>query len=369
VEYRAYGNSGTMVSALGFGGMRFENPNDIDACAEVVVHAARRGITYFDTAPLYCGTKSEIAFAQAFKVMKEEGLPFSVSTKSNRVRGDELRKDLETSLKNLDVEKIDFYHAWCVMTMEDWELRKERGAVAELMKAKEEGLIGHVCFSTHLSGADIHKVVDEGYFEGVTLGYSAVNFPYREEGIKSAFERKLGVAVMNPLGGGVIVNNEKAFAFLKSSAEQPIVEAALHFLLADERISTILVGFRNRKDVDSAVAAIDSYRDIGIDRLKTLKDRIAENFDTLCTTCGYCNVCPEGIQPWKFMESANSLYLNGEDPAMRLRWHWDSSIDELGKCTKCGACVTACTQHIPILDRFEELKAAIGDRKNPKHPR
>jgi uncharacterized protein len=358
-----------MVSAVGFGGMRFENPADLDACAQTVVHAALEGITYFDTAPFYCGGNSELIFALAFKEMRRLELPFMVSTKSSRVRDDELRKDLEASLKRLDVEKIDFFNAWCVMTMDDWAMRKERGAIGAIMKAKEEKLIERACFSTHLSGDDIRKVVDEGYFEGVTLGYSAVNFPYREEGIRAAFERKIGVAVMNPLGGGVIPNNEEAFSFLKTSPEEPIVDAAIHFLLADERISTILVGFRNLRDVDEAIAAVASYREPGIDRLKDIKEKIVQNFDRLCTTCQYCNVCPQGIEPWKFMEAANSLYLKAQDPAERLKWHWNVSIDELDKCIKCGACETACTQKLPIMERFEELKAVVGDRKRPKHPK
>ena len=60
------------------------------------------------------------------------------------------------------------------------------------------------------------------------------------------------------------------------------------------------------------------------------------------------------------MESYNHLLLkNGDSVANRLKWHWGAKIDELEKCTECGKCERACTQHLPILERFEELKKAV----------
>ena len=45
--YREYGSTGEKVSVLGFGGMRFENPSDIDESAEILVHALRSGIKVY----------------------------------------------------------------------------------------------------------------------------------------------------------------------------------------------------------------------------------------------------------------------------------------------------------------------------------
>ena len=41
--YREYGQTGKKVSALGFGGMRFELVDDLDACTEMVLTAANGG--------------------------------------------------------------------------------------------------------------------------------------------------------------------------------------------------------------------------------------------------------------------------------------------------------------------------------------
>ncbi len=369
--YREYGSTGIKVSALGFGGMRFEEPLNIDKSVETVLHAFNKGITYFDTAPGYTDDKSETIIGKSVLEMKKTGRPFYISTKSPKADGKSLRYDLEKSLKKLNVDAIDFYHCWCVLTMDDWKNRKKGGAVKEIIRAKEEGLIKHAAFSTHLSGQEISKVIEEAYFEGVTLGYSAINFPHREKGIETAFKNNMGVVVMNPLGGGTIVDNEEAFSFIKAYKGQTILEAALHFLFSSKKITVALVGFRNKQDVDTVVDAVNSFSQYSEEQVESIKKAVKEDFNTLCTTCMYCDVCPYDIPVYKFVETCNYLIFKSGDTdeeklkvniRNRLKYYWGVSITELDKCIDCGECELACTQHLPILKRFKELKSRIFNR-------
>jgi len=125
------------------------------------------------------------------------------------------------------------------------EERKKGGAVREILKAKEEGLIRHAVFSTHLSGPEIRKVIEEDLFEGVTLGYSTINFPYRDEGITAAAENNMGVVIMNPLGGGIIIQNPDIFSFIKEV--QPVLDkhcVSCHDFNKDEGKQLNLAGDR-----------------------------------------------------------------------------------------------------------------------------
>ncbi len=359
--YREY--QGKKTAALGFGGMRFESPEDIDKSAATVLRAHEKGITYFDTAPGYCNDRSEIIMGTAITEMKKSGKPFTISTKSMKKDGDDLRSQLEESLRRLNVDRIDYFNCWYVLTMRDWESRKAQGAVEAILKAKEEGLIGHAVFSTHMSGPDIRSVVDEGYFEGVTLGYSAINFPFRQEGVRAAAKRGMGVVVMNPLGGGLITSNPESFDFLKVHPDQSILEAALHFLFSDSRITVSLVGFRNDEDVDSAAAAVESFRPYSKERISDIRGKVQQEFNALCTACMYCKDCPENIPVWAFMETWNHIKLSGGDTASgRLANYWGVALEELERCTRCGKCERACTQKLPILERFEEVKAAAAEK-------
>ena len=358
--YREYGSTGKKISAVGFGGMRFDNADDYDLSAQMLVYALEKGINYFDTAPFYFGAKSEEIFGLALPELKKTGKEFYYSSKTMGKNITGVRKDLETSLKRMKVDKLDFYHVWCVLSPEDYAGRKAAGVIDEFRKLKEENLVDHICISTHMNGSDIRTLFETEEFEGVTMGYSAINFPFREEGVKAAAEKNMGLVIMNPLGGGSIVNNPDDFSFVKMHQNQTMVDAALHFLLSNESITAALVGFGNKKHIDDAVKAVDNFKPYTASEITELKSRIQDDFQNMCTTCGYCKVCPEDIPVWAFMEAYNHMMINSSESAKdRLKWHWAVSIKELDRCTSCRQCEEACTQHLPILERFEQFKKDI----------
>ncbi len=358
--YREYGKTGKRISSIGFGGMRFEKPHDYDESAELLVYALEHGINYFDTATFYFKGKSEEIFGHARNELERTGKDFYYSTKSMAKDPAGVRKDIEHSLVRMKVDFIDFYHLWCVLTPGDYAERKAAGVIDEFRKLKDEGLVKHISISTHMSGIEIRNLLETEEFEGITLGYSAINFPFREEGVKAAVEKKMGLVIMNPLGGGMIVNNPEEFSFIRMRDDQSMVDASIHFLLSNPGISSSLVGFGNKSHIDDAVAAVENFRPYTESEISVLKERIQDDFQSMCTTCGYCKVCPVDIPVWAFMETYNHTMINSNyKAAERLKWHWALTIDELGRCTKCGKCEAACTQQLPILERFELLKRDI----------
>ena len=199
MQYTPYGKTGKRVSAVGFGGMRFDKGRSDQQNAELVRHAFCLGINYFDTAPGY--GRSEDIFGLAFKEMSGD---FYVSTKAMPTAvptAAKARKAVQKSLARMGVEKIDFYHVWCLRKMEHFDLALRPGGQYEgLLRCQEEGLIDHIACSTHQPGGEVRRVVDSGKFAGVTLGVNILNHPYRFDGVRAASEAGLGVVAMNPLG-------------------------------------------------------------------------------------------------------------------------------------------------------------------------
>lgn len=353
--YKTYGSTGKQVSIIGFGCMRFPEPQDIDANASLLMHAYQKGITYFDTAPYYCKDRSEESLGAAVKHFKPG--TFYVSTKCSEADGDKLRASLERSLTRIGVLKINFFHIWCLLTPDEWPKRVKGGAVAAAFKAKEEGLIDHVVISSHMPGNDVSALLrDEPGLDGVTLGYNAANFPYRQTGVDAAGELKRGVVTMNPLGGGVIPQNPARFEFLRGPGDRSVVEAALRFNISQPAITTALVGFSSRDQVDEACRAVEQFTPYSTEHIGSLRQKVMHSFDGLCTGCGYCLPCPAGVNIPKMMDAYNQMILLGgnqpEAIANRLKWHWNLTPDHAGICTQCGACEVACTQHLPIRDRL-----------------
>ena len=356
--YNCYGTTGKPISTIGFGGMRLPDPMHHEK-GIALLHAARRaGITYFDTAPYYCDDQSEVIFGEALRSMPPSPLPLYTSSKCSCPSASDFRRGLEQSLARLGVAQITFFHIWCVMDPADWRARVQGGALREALKAKEEGLIGHVCVSTHMTGPEIERMLtDHPEIEGVTLGYCAINFPYRRQGVEAAARLRRGVVAMNPLGGGLIPQHPDVFDFIRAPGDPDVVSAALRFLASDPGITCALVGFSSEAHIDQAVRALDGFEARSPEHLENLRNRIERDFNEMCTGCGYCLPCPQGIPIPRFMDIHNLLQLKCTDEEMRFRFksHWDLTPPQAAECVECGQCESRCTQHLPIIDRLKTL--------------
>ncbi|TVQ24656.1 MAG: aldo/keto reductase [Spirochaetaceae bacterium] len=360
--YRNYGKTGKSVSAVGFGGMRFESIDEQQTCVDMMVRAAEGGINYFDTAPKYFGTRSEEAFGAGLAELRRRRLPYYLSTKTFESEESAVRREIEGQLERLGVDHIDFYHIWCITNLDNWRERKANGVLDTFRRLKEEGLIRHICVSSHLIGDQINELLMEGVFEGVLFGYSAYNFATRQKAFDAIRAHDLGCVVMNPLGGGLIPNNPDLFSFVKTQENESVVEAALRFLFAHREITVSLVGFGTREHVDQALAAVDGYKPISDAKLDAIKAGASANFEGICTGCQYCDGCPEEIPIPKLMDAYNQKLLHGDYESLlnRLKWHWNVPAEEAAKCIECGQCEEACTQHLDITGRLKEIVQAAA---------
>ncbi|MDR0322825.1 MAG: aldo/keto reductase [Treponema sp.] len=357
--YREYGQTGKKVSLLGFGGMRFKNIDDTEECVRMMIAAAEGGINYFDTAPGYFETKSETIFGRAFAQMRKLNLPYYSATKTTEFTETGIRNEIEAQLKRLDISAIDFYHIWCVTSLSNWDNRKKNGVLQTFKKLKEEGLIRHICISSHLTKNEIRELLMEGVFEGVLFGYSAYNFKTRQEAFDAIKEKKLGALIMNPLGGGIIPDHPGLFNFLRRDGESAVA-GALRFLWDHPEITSTLVGFDTMEHLKEALQALETYKPRTLAELEEVKSKAGISLEGICTGCGYCDNCPQEVPIPKYMDTYNHKLLDkkSNDPiGDRLKWHWSLQRTGASKCTACGLCEEACTQHINIIERLKEIAA------------
>lgn len=361
--YKEFGNTGVNVSRIGFGGMRFETPEKIEEMAAVVKHAFDSGVTYFDTAPGYCDDKSEIICGVAFKEMKKEGRPFIVSTKTMEATPDGVRRQCERSLERLNIEAIDFYHVWCLVQPEDLPGRKEQGVLKAFRALKEEGLIRHISVSTHLEHGHVETMLDEGegLFESMLIGLNIQNHHLRYAGVQAAAQRGMGVVTMNTLGGGILTEYPEHYKQIVQPGDASILETALRFNLSLPEITIALVGFRNKNDVDEAVKVVERFKPLTTSEVGAVSEQLRSSYQEFCTQCGYCNVCPQDIPVVRLMEAYNRGMMKGMEVSVQhMRYHWNAADVPalIAACTQCHACEEECTQQLPILERFAEMKAA-----------
>lgn len=365
--YNDYGKTSLKVSAVGFGGMRFDEKKPHRQNAQLLPYAYDKGINYFDTAPGYCSDTSEDIFGIAIKQMSHFRDEFYVSTKGMPTEYDTAKKAVaavKKSLKRLNTEYLDFYHVWCIRSMDQYRLAMKPGGQYEgLVKLKEQGIIRNIVISTHLRGDDVATIVGEGHFEGVLLGVNVLNFMYRWKGVQAARNANCGVVAMNPLAGGMIPKFENELAFIASQGETP-TEAAIRFCVASPEITIALVGFTTKEHIDTACKVADNCKPFTHADLDRIKANVTKNMDRICTGCGYCmTTCPQNIPIANYMQFYNNkamFHKNDEEMLKELDFDhiWGLLADkpaDAADCTECEQCEKACTQHIDIINRLKQL--------------
>ncbi len=361
MKYKTFGKTGKSLSVIGFGGMRFNHEKE-DEAVETVKKAFELGINYFDTAPFYCNDRSEDIIGKAVSGFKNKVYLSTKSSVGNDPTADDMRKRLETSLKRLGVDRISFYNMWCIMDMEHFSKVMAPGGPYEgAVKAKEEGLIEHICFSAHANGVEIEEMVKTGFFEGVTLGYNILNSSNRLSGIRAAHREGLGVVTMNPLGGGMIPAGAERFSFLKESENDSVVKAALRFNLSHPEINVVLAGMASLQNVVENASVADEDIAPDNDKVRRFIDLYGEMGEHFCTSCKYCMPCPEDINIPMMMMVYDWMHLNDpERSRMLYNFAMKGKMKGLpSSCTQCGSCESKCTQHLPVIERMASVAEKI----------
>ena len=244
--YREFGKTGKKISALGFGAMRLPTLEvkgktvfDHEESIRIIHAAFDLGVNYIDTAPYYCEKESEIIVGKALKGRRDD---VYVSTKNpvENASGADWTVRLESSLKKLDLDCIDFYHMWGI----SWDAFTEKidvpdGPLQAALKAKEEGLIGHLSFSFHDKPENLIRIADTGYFESVLCQYNLMDRS-NEAGIEHAKRKGMGVVIMGPVGGGRLGAPSPTIAGLLPGRITSSPQIALRFVLSNPNVDCAL---------------------------------------------------------------------------------------------------------------------------------
>ena len=120
MQYRFLGNSGFKVSAISYGNW-LTHGSQIEADQAIkTVHAAyENGITTFDTADVYAGTKAEVVLADAIKGFRREGIelftkvywPIGEGVNDRGLSRKHVMEAINGSLRRLKVDYVDLYQA------------------------------------------------------------------------------------------------------------------------------------------------------------------------------------------------------------------------------------------------------------------
>jgi aryl-alcohol dehydrogenase-like predicted oxidoreductase len=272
------GNFGGIGSAPAF----FGKGETLQQALALMDAAWEAGITWFDTADAYGGGRSETYIGEWIRSRRPDGLRITTKTFNPMDEGedhglapDRVRRQIETSLQRLGVERVDLYlsHAW-----DDDVPAAELASVFEELVA--EGQIGAYGVS-NVDGARLSEALAAGAFAAVQDSYSLLDREAEEEVLPLCAEHGVWFQVHSPLMGGWLTGKYRRdapapegsrmtlrsapYEHLRTDAVFDALEVlerrgdpatlALAWLLANERIS-VVIGPRRAEHLQPALDAL-----------------------------------------------------------------------------------------------------------------
>jgi hypothetical protein len=323
------GKTGLTVSEVGFGCIPIIRLSQAEAVA-VLQRAFERGITFYDTARMYLDSEEKIG--KALGRVREHVV---LATKTTQREGKAALAELETSLRLLGTDWIDLYQLHQLSKPEELETALGPGGVLEaLRKAKEQGKIRHIGFTSH-SLEMARKLVATGLFETVQFPFNLVETEAGTTLHPEARTRDMGILVMKPFAGGILDDGGLCLRYIRQFPDLMVLPGLDSLEYVDE-IADLYEDEREFSAADEARA--EAFR--------------AELGSRFCRRCGYCQPCPNGVSITNAM--MYGVLAKRLSPAKAVKFARES-MESVRQCIACGECLDRCPYGLPIPDMLTEL--------------
>ncbi len=387
MQYRPFGTLDFQVSALGFGAMRLPTKNgnagDIDEAkaTRMLRYAIDHGVNYVDTAYPYHEGHSESFVGRALQDGYREKVRLATKMPSWEIQTtDDFDKYLNEQLDRLQLDYVDFYLLH-TLNKTWWPKLRDLGVLDWAERAIAEGRFRHLGFSFHDDYETFKQIVD-GYDKWamcqIQYNYIDVENQAGLEGLQYAASKGLAVVIMEPLLGGKLVEPPQPIQEIWDTAatKRTPVEWALQWLWNQPEVSLVLSGMSEMQHVEEnvAVAARSGVGTLTAEEaplFEQVRAKYPELSPIPCTSCGYCQPCPQGVDIPGNFGNYNAGIMYDKPDASRGHYGWLEyaySVQGIydhdmraAACVQCGECETKCPQSIPISEWMPVIHSVLGE--------
>ncbi len=379
MNYRKLGRTGLYVSEIGFGGEWLERHEEEEA-VELVRYAGEQGINIIDC--WMPDPKSRDIIGKAMEGRRDkwivQGHIGSTYQNGQYVRTRDMKYVIpafEDILRRIRTDYIDLGMIHYIDTQEDWDLSMNSGFITYVHDLHEKGTIRHIGISTHnpkiarqaaetgfiemilfaINPAfDMRPPADDldSLFEGYDVPYAGID-PERASLYQLCEQKEIGITVMKGYFGGRLFQ-EKTSPF--GAAFTP--KQCIHYALTRPGVSSILVGYDTKEQVDEAVS-YESASEEEKDYASVIASAPLHSYTGQCTYCGHCRPCPVEID----IAAVNKFYdLAAMQPEVpeSVKDHYRSLKVTASACIGCGGCESRCPFEVKIADRMRRTAELFG---------
>lgn len=326
------GSTGITVPQNAFGALPIQRVST-EMAVKLLRRAYEGGMRFFDTARAY--SDSEVKVGEAFDGMREKVF---IATKTGAKTPEEVRAQVETSLKNLRTDYIDIYQFHCA----DQCYRPGDGTgMYECMEElKKEGKIRHIGITAHkLYIAE--EAVESGLYETLQYPFSYLSSEKEIALVKKCKEANMGFIAMKGLAGGLINRSEAAMAFMSQ------FDNALP-----------IWGIQKEKELEEWLSYMSETPTMNEELTAYIEKEQKELTGEFCRGCGYCMPCPAGIMINQCARM--SLMLRRAPSKAWLTPQMQAEMKKIEVCLHCNQCMKKCPYE---LNTPELLKKNYEDYK------
>ena len=333
------GSTKITVNKNGFGALPIQRISDDDAVF-LLRRAYESGIDFFDTARSYSDSEHKLGLAFDEKMRRK----IIIATKTPAQTGEQLAKDLKTSLENLRTDYIDIYQ------FHNPAFLPVKGAADGLYEAAEEakkaGKIKHIGITNHRLNI-AQEAIASGLYETLQFPFCYLATPKDIEIVELCAKADIGFIAMKSLSGGLITNAAAAYAF---AAQYPNVLP--------------IWGVQRKEELDEFIGFIDNPPVMNEEISQIIEKDVKELSGEFCRGCGYCMPCPAGIEINNCARM--SLLLRRSPSAGHLSKEGQEKMKKIEGCIGCGKCKSKCPYGLdtPTLlkKNYEDYKRVLqGD--------
>ena len=330
------GSTGITVPQNAFGALPIQRVST-EMAVKLLRRAYEGGMRFFDTARAY--SDSEVKVGEAFDGMREKVF---IATKTGAKTPEEVRSQLEISLKNLRTDYIDIYQFHCA----DQCYRPGDGTgMYECMEElKKEGKIRHIGITAHkLYIAE--EAIESGLYETLQYPFSYLSYEKELALVKKCKEANMGFIAMKGLAGGLINRSEAAMAFMTQF----------------DNVLPIW-GIQKEKELEEWLAFMEETPAMTEELRTYIEKEQKELTGEFCRGCGYCMPCPAGIMINQCARM--SLMLRRAPSKAWLTPEMQAEMKKIEGCLHCNQCMSKCPYELNtpelLQKNYEDYKKVLA---------
>ncbi|MDD2214269.1 MAG: aldo/keto reductase [Oscillospiraceae bacterium] len=367
----------TATAKLGFGLMRLPLQGEAIDLAQLSRMAdlfIQQGFSYFDTAYVYHGGKSETAFRQAVALRQ----PRAAFTIADKLPAWELKQPADVDrifneqLERCGVSYFDFYLLHSI-NAGHLKIYEAMDCFKWGQDMKAQGKIRYFGFSFHDNAALLDQILTkhpEVDFVQLQINYFDWDNPAIDSRgcYETARRHNKNIVIMEPVKGGVLAALPAPQQARLRAVQPQWSDAAwaLRFAGGLDGVIAVLSGMSERAQMEDNLRTMLQLRPLTAAEATALEQvslALRQTPTVGCTACRYCvDGCPEQIKIPDIIRVYNDFLVYGAQPQRQQAAYRRITATAAGPasaCIQCGQCESVCPQHLPVIDLMAQAASVF----------